>query len=229
MLPSPIAWLFPAVSRFGWATTSVRNPPKADARAAAYLFRGNGAIFSPGFGRLCDRLRAAGLWAEDLRCTGDRWACRHLTGRHAAGRPSGPVALVGHSRGGRRALAAAAQLGRAGIAVDLVVCVDVAFPPPVPGNVRRAVHLFRSGWRVYPVRPLRPATGAGGRVENIDLDAPMSPFPGRGLHHLNMTGCPALQSWVVRQIEALVCAGGCTKRGEAGARVAPGSPKAAGG
>jgi pimeloyl-ACP methyl ester carboxylesterase len=204
LLSLPVTWLFPAAARLGWATTTVPNPPEGDARAAAYLLRGNGAVFSPGFGRLCDRLRAAGVWAEDLRCVGDRWACRHLVGHRAAGRLAGPVVLVGHSRGGRRALAAAARLGRAGVAVDLLVCVDVAFPPPVPGNVRRAVHLYRSGWRAYPARPLRPAPGACGRLENIDLDGPGSPVPGRGLHHLNITASPALQAWVAGQIEGLV-------------------------
>jgi pimeloyl-ACP methyl ester carboxylesterase len=114
------------------------------------------------------------------------------------------VALVGHSRGGRRALAAAERLGQAGIAVDLVVCVDVAFPPPVPENVRRAVHLYRTGWRIYPARPLRPAQGSSGQVENIDLDALGSPIPGQGLHHLNITSSPALLAWVAEQIETLV-------------------------
>ena len=219
MLSSPVSWLLPAAGRLGWATTTVPNPPPTDAWAAAYLLRGNGAVFSPGFGRLCDRLRAAGVWAEDLRCVGDRWACHHLAGQRAAGLLTGPVALVGHSRGGRRALAAAAWLGRIGVAVDLVVCVDVAFPPPVPGNVRRAVHLYRSGWRVYPARPLRPAPGAGGRVENIDLDAPGSPVPGRGLHHLNIMWCPAIRAWVAGQIEGLAGASGI----DTGAAAEPGA------
>jgi len=158
---------------------------------------------SPGFGRLCDRLRTARVWAEDLWGIGDRWVCRHLLAERAAGRLAGPVALVGQSRGGRRALVAAARLGQAGVTVDLVVCVDVAFPPPVPVGVRRAVHLFRSRWRAYPARPLRSAAGAIGRVENVDLDAPGSPVSGRGLHHLNITACAALQVWISGQIEEL--------------------------
>jgi pimeloyl-ACP methyl ester carboxylesterase len=203
LLTSPVTWLLPSAARLGWATTAVPNPHPGDARAAAYLLRGQGAVFSRGFGSLCDRLRSAGVWAEDLRCVGDRWACRHLIGHRADGRLTGPVVLVGHSRGGRRALVAAAQLERSGVAVDLVVCVDVAFPPPVPRNVRRAIHLYRTGRRVYPARPLSPAPGAAGRIENIDLDAVGSPVPGRGLHHLNITACPVLLAWVVGQIEAL--------------------------
>jgi pimeloyl-ACP methyl ester carboxylesterase len=200
---SPVTWLLPSAARLGWTTTTVPNPREGDALAAAYLLRGNGVVFSRGFGRLCDRLRGAGVWTEDLRCVGDRWACRHLCAHRAAGRLTGPVILVGHSRGGRRALGAAAQLGRLGVAVDLVVCVDVAFPPPVPQNVQRAIHLYRTGWRVYPARPLRKLTEARGRIENIDLDAPESPIPGRGLNHLNMTSYLPLLDWIAAQIEAL--------------------------
>src|SRR5689334_14350943 len=83
------AWLWPAASRLGWLTTSAPNPPEAAARAAAYLLRGSGAVFSRGFGRLCDRLRTVGVWAEDLRCVGDRWACHHLATHRAAGRLAG--------------------------------------------------------------------------------------------------------------------------------------------
>lgn len=184
-------------------TARVPNPPATPGRAVAYLFRGNGAVFSRGFGRLCGRLREAGVWAEDLRCVGDRWACRHLIGQRAAGQLGGPVALVGHSRGGRRALAAAAALGRAGIDVDLVVCVDVAFPPLVPASVRRAVHIYRSRRRIYPARPLRTDTGPADRIENIDLDETGAPIPGRGLHHLNITGCAAVQDWIAGRIGEL--------------------------
>lgn len=203
MLSSPLSMLLPAASRLGWATTKVPNPSLSAAYGTAYLLRGNGAVFSSGLGKLCDRVRAAGIWAEDLRCIGDIWACRHFAGQRAAGRQAGPLVFVGHSRGGRRALAAAAYLERFGIVVDLVICLDVAFAPAVPRNVRRAVHLYRSGWRIYPARPLRAAPGASGQIENIELNGPGFPEWGRGLHHLNITRSLALQTWVAEQIEEL--------------------------
>jgi pimeloyl-ACP methyl ester carboxylesterase len=203
MLLSPLFWLFPSATRLGWITAGVSNPPATQTRAAAYLFRGTGAIFTSGFGPLCDQLRAAGVWTEDLWCVGDAWACRHLAEERAGGRLGGPLALVGHSRGGRRALVAAARFERMGIDVDLVVCVDVAFPPLVPANVRRAIHVFRSGRRLYPARPLQPGPNACTRIDNIDLDQHGAPFPGKGLHHLNITGSPALQAWIAERIGEL--------------------------
>ena len=186
--------------RFGWLTTAVPNPPPA--RGMVFVLRGQGAVFSRGSGRLCDRLRAAGVWAEDLRCVGDAWAVREVLRRRAGGERVGPVAFVGHSRGGRRALVAARRLGALGVPVDLVVCLDVAFPPAVPGTVRRAVHLFQGGWRAYPARPLRAEFEALTVVENIDWRSAGSPVGGRGLHHLNVTADPTVGAWVAGQVLA---------------------------
>jgi hypothetical protein len=93
-------------------------------------------------------------------------------------------------------------LERLGITVDLLICVDVAGPFPVPGNVRHAVHLYRSRWRLYPARPLRPAPGSGAVIENIDLDAADSPIRARWLHHLNITARRAVQDWIVARVLA---------------------------
>jgi pimeloyl-ACP methyl ester carboxylesterase len=196
---SAYLWPFPFGARLSWATTSVTNPPLDQARGRAFLLRGNAIIFSRGFGLLCDDLRRAGFWAEDLRCIGDRWACRQLLRQSA---PT-PIILVGHSCGGRYALHAAARLAQHDVPVDLLVCIDVAFPPMVPGNVRRAINLFRTQRRLYPAGVLRPAPGSPALLENFDLDAPDAPLVPDGLHHLNITASPAVRSFVLaRALEA---------------------------
>jgi predicted alpha/beta-hydrolase family hydrolase len=139
---SALLWPFPFGVRLGWASARVPNPDVDHARGRAFLLRGNGVLFSRGFGALCAALRRAGVWAEDLRCVGDRWACRRLIADRRTGRLRGPVILVGHSCGGRYALFAAHRLQAAGVAVDLIVCLDVALPPEVPANVKRALNLY---------------------------------------------------------------------------------------
>src|SRR3954470_16050866 len=121
---SALTWPFPGLVRLGGWSTATPNPP-AD-RGRVYLLRGQGVFFSRGFGLLCGRLRRAGYWAEDLRCVGDRWLCRHLLADRAAGRLRGPVVFVGHSCGARYALYSAQYLERFGVAVDLILCLDVA-------------------------------------------------------------------------------------------------------
>jgi thioesterase domain-containing protein len=153
---------------------------------------------------MCGSLRRAGLWAEDLRCVGDRWLVQNLAHDHRAGRLHCPVIFVGHSCGGRYALFAARRLEQFGVTVDLVVCVDVAWPFDVPGNVRRAIHLYRSQRRLYPARALQAAAGAKSVIENLDLDAPAAPVSGQGLHHLNITASQAIQSYIVQRIMEVV-------------------------
>lgn len=194
-----LLWPFPFGVRLGWATTSVPNPEIGRARARAYLLRGQGVVFSRGFGAMCDRLRREDIWAEDLRGVGDRWVRRRLLADREAGL-AGPVVLVGHSCGARYSLFSAHELARSGIAVELIVCVDAAMPYQVAANVRHAANLYRSRWRIYPARPLEAAPGSATRITNLDLDAADSPIAPAGLHHLNMTGSEAVQDWIVTRV-----------------------------
>jgi hypothetical protein len=191
-------WPFTFGVRLGWATVSTPNPANAIGRA--YFLRGQCAVFSRGFGVLCNQLRHAGLWTEDLRCVGDRWVRKHLLADHQAGRLRGPLILGGHSCGGRYALFTAQQLARHGINVDLLICVDIAAPYDVAANVRHAVHIYRSRRRIYPARPLRPAAGSTARITNLDLDAGESPISPAWLHHLNITTSAGVQKWILGQI-----------------------------
>jgi len=199
-----LTWPFCFGVRLGWATASAPNPDPRRARGRVYLLRGQAAVFSRGFGAVCGRLRRAGLWAEDLRCVGDRWVRCHLAEDHAAGRLRGPVILVGHSCGGRYAQFTARELARLGVPIELLVCIDVAIPFEVSAHVRHAAHLYRSRRRIYPARPLRPAPGSSAAVTNLDLDTPGSPIAPAWLHHLNITGSQAVQDWVVRRVLEVV-------------------------
>jgi hypothetical protein len=199
-------WPFPFGVRLGWASTRTPNPDRHSAPGRIYLLRGNAVVFSRGLGLLCGQLRRSGFWAEDLRCVGDLWLVRHLAADQRSGRLRGPVVLVGHSCGGRYALYAAHELHALGIAIDLIVTLDVALPPDVPSNVKRAVNLYRSRGRLYPARPLRPAPGSAAVVENIDLSAADSPEKAWWLNHLTMTDSARVRALVLARIrEAIPC------------------------
>ena len=101
------------------------------------------------------------------------------------------------ARGGRHVVEASRVLEKAGIGVDLLVCLDVALPPTVPGNVRRVVNLYMSRDRLYPADSLQPAAGSMARIENVDLSSSEALITGPGLNHLNLTASPAVQDFVV--------------------------------
>jgi hypothetical protein len=178
------------------------NPLQPHGRV--YLLRGQGWFFSGGWRPLRDRLRAAGLQADDLSDhAGDR-AVDDLLADHRAGRLSGPIVFIGHSRGGRQSLFAAQRLGQVGIVVDLVLTIDVAIPPPVPAGVRRAVNLYLTRPRLYPARPLSPAPDSGAVIENIDLDDTGSPIDAKRLNHLTITDSAALQGYLFGRIREVI-------------------------
>src|SRR5262249_44382296 len=133
-------WPFPFGVRLGWASTREPNPEPDAARGRVYVLRGNAVVFSRGLGGLCGRPRRFGFWAEALRWGGDLWAVRRLASDQEKGRLRGPIVFVGHSCGGRYSLYAAHELLARGIAVDLLVTLDVALPLDVPANVKRAVN-----------------------------------------------------------------------------------------
>jgi hypothetical protein len=193
-------WPFPFGVRLGWASTGTPNPDRQTAPGRVYLLRGNGIVFSRGLGKLCGELRRRGVWAEDLRCVGDLWARRHIAADRRAGLLNGAVIFVGHSCGGRYSLHAAHRLQELGIGVDLIVTLDVALPPDVPGNVKWAVNLYRGGRRLYPARPLRRVPGSSAAIDNIDLDAPGAPVRAWWLNHLTLTDSVLIRELVLQRI-----------------------------
>jgi hypothetical protein len=197
---SRLTWPFPFLVRLGWATSKTPNPDLSCARGRVFLLRGNAIVFSSGLGGLCSALRRCGLWAEDLRCVGDLWARRQLMAAKRSGILRGPIIFIGHSCGGRYSLFGAQALQRAGIAVDLVIGLDVAFPPLVPGNVKRAINLFVGGWRLYPAGHFQAEVGTTTRVENIDLNSIDSSVSARSLHHLNVTNSADVQTYVLQRV-----------------------------
>jgi Alpha/beta hydrolase family len=201
--PDPTRFV-PFLVRLGWATARVANPDPLRAPARVFFFRGQGILFSRGFGMMCADLRRRGVWAEDLRCRGETWAVRQIVADHRSGRWRGPVVFVGHSCGGRSALFAAEELGAAGIDVSLILCIDVTLPPPVPANVRRAINLRRTRRRLYPAMPLVAAPEASAAIENIDLDAPDSPIEPGWICHVNITSRPRVREYVVGRILEVV-------------------------
>lgn len=195
-----LAWQIPFGSRLGWATASAPNPDAARSPAQVFLVRGSGTVFSPGFGDLCTKLRRNGIWAEDLGPSGDNWIYQHLLAERKAGRLKGAIILVGHSRGGRHILDTARELQKAGISVDLLICIDVAAPSTVPSNVRQAINIYSSEHRIYPADILKPTPKATTDIENIDLHSPRSPIQAAGLNHLNITANAPIQEFILQRI-----------------------------
>jgi pimeloyl-ACP methyl ester carboxylesterase len=173
-------------------------------------------VFSGGWAVLRDRLRAAGVAADDVSDLDATWVGDHVLAQRRAGLLTGPVVFVGHSRGGRLSLHLAERLRREGVRVDLILTADTCKPPAVPVNVGRAVNLYLTKNRLYPARALRPAPDSQTVIENVALDQPGSPFEPRRLHHLNFTDSQEVQDYLFgRVMEVMGAVGGIRANGEA--------------
>ena len=198
--PTTWLWPFPFGLSVDWLTVNAANPERKSARGRVYCLRGQGIVFSPGMALICEKLRPEGYYCRDLRCMGDALVVRETRTDRARGIPLCPIILAGHSAGGRAAIHASAQLASLGIPVALLITVDVAIPPVVPSNVRRAINIYRTNQRIYPAGPLHCSPDSETLIENMDLDSPQSPIHQPGIHHLNITSIPAIQNLILDAI-----------------------------
>lgn len=177
----------------------------AAAAGRVILLRGWNDL-SPGIDPLAGKIRAAGCEAAVFRH--GQW--RDLIAPLAGPRP-GPLILIGHSFGGDAALELAAELGRAGAAVDLVVTLDPCWPPPVPAGVRvcRNYYLSRGLRGVLPFfRGVSLDLGAnsGAALTNLDLNGSHAELREPDTDHFTLTTNPHVHAAILADIAAVVAA-----------------------
>jgi pimeloyl-ACP methyl ester carboxylesterase len=166
------------------------------------LAGGRPFYFSGGMDALARKLNAQGIAASVheqgslLRPYGgvDAVAAAVLAAANKGARP----VLIGHSMGADAALKVAVRLDAARIAVPLVVCFDptsfslVFGPPPVPGNVARALCFYQK------ISPLgRGVLKAGAAFRGTLIQERISTI------HSAVDDEPALQARVLAEIAAL--------------------------
>lgn len=185
----------------GDLATLARAP--ADAKGRVILLRGWNDL-SPGIDPLAAKVRATGCEAAVFRHSQWRDLIAPL-----AGPRRGPLILLGHSFGGDAALQLAAELGRAGVAVDLVVTLDPCWPPPVPPGVRvcRNYYLSRGLRGVLPFfRGVSLDLGAnsGAALTNLDLNGSHAELREPDTDHFTLTTNPRVHAAILADITAVV-------------------------
>lgn len=168
--------------------------PAGPPRGQALLLRGI-ADLSTGMDELAGRLAEAGYLAEVHNHLAGHELAERCIAEARAGRLLRPLAVIGHSLGADAALALAGALGAAGVETDLVVTFDPVWTGAVPPGPRRVLNVFQ-GADVWG-RPLSPAPGFAGRLDNVDLRGL------RGVHHFNMDKDPALHAEVLAALAAV--------------------------
>jgi fermentation-respiration switch protein FrsA (DUF1100 family) len=172
----------------------------ASRRPVAYLFRGLFDVNSLGMDDLAGKLRGRGIEASVYSHTQWEDLSERIIAQQRAGL-AGPIVLIGHSLGGSAAILLAGQLGRAGIAVDLLVPVDPVMAPPVPANVRRAVDYYQAN-NGYG-EPVGPGAGFSGVLVNADLESNRRDLWDQNLTHVTIDKSPRVHAEIIRAVLAL--------------------------
>jgi len=133
-----LAWPDHSYGRSGAPTGS---PSRGGSHLYVLLGLGNN---SPGLSEFGSRIGARGI-PTTIRNYGD-WPAlaQEAIQQYRSGRLRS-IMIVGHSLGGSAALDMAAELGRAGVPVHLVVTLDPVGGSQVPSNVRRSVNFLPTG------------------------------------------------------------------------------------
>ena len=170
------------------------------ARGRVLLLRGLANIFSTGMDGLAQRVAAHGFVAEVRNHTAWGSLAAEVVAEARADTLPRPFAVVGHSLGADDAIRLVGAAGARGVATDLLVTFDPVFLGTAPRGPLLVLnfHQASGGWG----RPLDPAPGFDGRIENIALDGD------DGLNHFNIEKVPRLHRRVIDALDGLAAGRG---------------------
>ncbi|WP_198373652.1 hypothetical protein [Roseomonas rosulenta] len=174
--------------------TGLGEPLPGPPKGRIALFRGIGDI-STGLDDLARRLREGGYAATVHNHLARDDVTERLLRLAEAGRLPRPLCLGGHSLGADAAIEASASLWAAGIATEELVTLDPVLVGDVAAGPRHVTNFYQAGNGFG--RPLQPAPGFTGAIENIDLrDRP-------GLWHFNMDADAEIHRRILMRIRDL--------------------------
>jgi pimeloyl-ACP methyl ester carboxylesterase len=138
--------------------------PAAAAQSNAHVYVLTGLLnMSPGLEALAEKVRRNGVPATVSNHSLWGSLASDAITQYKSGKLRS-IVIVGHSMGGGAAVDMAAELGQAGVPVDLVIALDPTGTTDVPPNVRRAVDYYVAGGVGSPLTRARRARGA---VQNV--------------------------------------------------------------
>lgn len=156
-------FLLVAIALIGFGGAPVTSAATQD-HGTVYLMRGGFNVFSLGLDTLGDELDEKGIPAQVKGFNDWRVYAAAIEAEYAKDkRATRPIVIMGHSWGANAALLMAAELGKKGVPVDLVVTFDLLNEIKVAPNVKRAINFYVEGGGV----PAEPAPGFKGKLENV--------------------------------------------------------------
>ncbi len=179
----------------------------ADCPTQAYCLRGLIDVYSLGLNHLADRLMIEGIDAQVLNHMLWPVVAESILADSDAGTLVHPIVLVGHSYGSDDSIRIAEYLQPFGIEIDLIILLDATFPPPVPDNVGRCLHLYQpTSWGdtapdIFPGNPVYAAPGnTRTDLSNRRIDSESFGDRAIEIHHFNVDSSLLIHDLVMEEI-----------------------------
>lgn len=165
-------------------------------------------MYSAGIDQLGGEMTDAGMNALVFRASQWRDLARVIEERWNTDTTKKPLVLVGFSYGADDVLRVAQQLKLRGILVALIITIDPATPPAVPGNVRQCINYFEPNgvWDIFPwLRgiPLH-AESDSTTLLNQDLRKDRRDLLEPNTSHANIAANPKLHREIIAQLRTIL-------------------------
>ena len=140
--PARVLWAISLVALFAVGPSHPVIAQDNSPRGKVLIIRGLFTVFSLGLDSLGEKLREEGLEVQVVSAFRASAAANQIRQQVVSDPDSGPVVIIGHSRGGDLAPIEARKFGASDVPVDLIVIVDTVRDAVVPRNVKRCVNLY---------------------------------------------------------------------------------------
>jgi hypothetical protein len=171
-----------------------------------YCIRGWTGVFSAGIDEMAKQLNKQGVTAVCYMPEQYPELGAALVEKYKGVPNHEPICFIGHSRGVDTSLIVSRELGKVGVGVDVICCLDSVDETTVPHNVRLCYNYWMPGVlsagnsNFLRGIPLVQEPGSIGKLFNYDLDTEYRSWRGATTEHVTMDDDPKLQKRIVENI-----------------------------
>jgi hypothetical protein len=169
-----------------------------------YCIRGWKGIWSAGIDEMARQLNERGVTTRVFMPEQLPELAATLVERYKSAAAPEPICLIGHSRGVDASLIIARELEKAGVSVDMIVCIDSVDETTVPANVRVCHNYWMPGifldTNLLRGIPLTQAPGSTGQLFNYNCNGEYRSWREDWTNHITFDDDPRIQRRIVEQV-----------------------------
>jgi hypothetical protein len=188
--------------RMEWVQPLTTGTPRV---GTVYCIRGWKGVFSWGIDEMAQKLNEQGVHAYVYMPEQYPELAEKMVEEYKKSPNHEPICFIGHSRGVDSSIIISRELEKAGVPVDLIICLDSVDEKVLPANVKLCHNFWMPGFfygtNLFRGIPLEQEPGSTGTLYNINLNEKEGePWHEFGMYHIDMDKRPKLQKHIIELI-----------------------------